>query len=196
MLEGVRPIRRGAGRSFCERHPRRRKSRPRLRRRRLRLSKHRILTATRPPRNLAAPAQASGRRPRFGAGEDAAKANVWRILADLPAGSRPSPPVSTNYIRTTYITISLTFLSLKLIVAHSAHHGPDLRLPLRTTSHSCEGRNKGHGHEIRGALALPQSSVWLYCSGRIQRRSRGIKSTMHLRQRHEEGVFPACLSLL
>src|SRR5229473_549173 len=28
---------------------------------------------------------------------------------------------------------------------------------------------KGHGHEIQGALALHQSSVWLRCSGGIQR---------------------------
>jgi hypothetical protein len=71
VLEGVRPIRRVAGRSFTnafqnvrtygrnsnrppyEHHPKRRKSRPRLRRRRLRPSKDRILTAASPPRNLA-----------------------------------------------------------------------------------------------------------------------------------------------
>src|SRR5882762_6812685 len=89
-LEGVSPKRRGAcrssyerqnGRPFYERHAKRTKSRPRLRRRRLRPSKHEILTAVRPPRNLP-PGQAAsaystlsctlllGRVSFFHAGED------------------------------------------------------------------------------------------------------------------------------
>src|SRR2546427_13026947 len=54
---------------------------------------------------------------------------------------------------------------------------------------------KGHGHEIRGALALRQSSVWLHCCGGIQRRDRGTKSPLRLRQRHEEGLLAARVSL-
>src|SRR6266852_2289110 len=49
---GGQAKRRGASRSFYERHSKRTKSRLRLRRRRLRPSKQEILTAVRPPRNL------------------------------------------------------------------------------------------------------------------------------------------------
>ncbi|HKV64511.1 MAG TPA: hypothetical protein VJO16_21575 [Candidatus Acidoferrum sp.] len=35
------------------------------------------------------------------------------------------------------------------------------------------GGKKGHGHEIRGALALHQSSVWLRGTSGIQRRNCG-----------------------
>jgi hypothetical protein len=127
-LEGVRPIRRVAGRSFyerhlkrsfyerhlkrsfCERHPKRRKSRPRLRRRRLRPSKQRILTAARPPRNLCpalpprhaccSAAQLDERQQ----GEGSANTCAFR---SREAASRTT--ICTKYIRKIHIKISLAF---------------------------------------------------------------------------------------
>src|SRR5437899_2404677 len=64
-----------------------------------------------------------------------------------------------------YVRCALNFSCFPIYLCiwfFSAHHGPNLRLPLRASSQSCEGRYRGHGHEIRGALALHQCRVRLH----------------------------------
>ena len=127
ISRGVRPIRRVAGRSFYERHPRRRKSRLRLRRRRLRPSKHRILAATGPPRNLAHHGDCCAAsslwpctRPRVGS----LVANLRRTPVLSAPLSHPLVSPSTSYTLSISAQIPLAFLITEHYVSSPFITGP------------------------------------------------------------------------
>ncbi len=134
-LEGVRPIRRVAGRSsyerrshrsLCERHPKRRKSRPRLRRRRLRPGKHRILTAACPPSNLS-PVLVSWQAWRSA---PPAKAGLGgEGAANVPHLYPSEPPTDLSLVLVIYIRCTLKFLLLfclreRILASHLSRAQP------------------------------------------------------------------------
>src|SRR2546427_624969 len=82
-------------------------------------------------------------------------------------------------------------------VWHLLSRPENLRLPCGYPSHACEGRNNGHGHEIRGTLALHEPGVPLCCTrgnfplrgnlparGRRRESACGASGCPHLRRLH------------